>query len=336
MTTPLRFGLFGTGRIGQVHAASIASSPNATLQWVCDPFIDGATKTAAQYGGRATAEPAELFSARDIDALVIASPTPTHVDLIDSALDAGIPVLCEKPIDLDIVRVDALRAKAAASSVPVVLGFNRRFDPHFAELKRRVDAGEIGALEQLAIISRDPAEPPAAYVAVSGGIFRDMTIHDFDMARFFLPDIVRVTARGANQFSTPIREAGDFDAVVVTMEAAGGELITITNSRHSSYGYDQRFEAFGSEGMLQVGNIGPSVITASNASLVESRVPYYSFFLERYGDAYRLELEAFIDTINGAPSRSPGFEDGRAALLLADAADESARSGRTIDVDLTA
>ncbi|NQX16868.1 inositol 2-dehydrogenase [Rathayibacter sp. VKM Ac-2857] len=334
MTTPLRFGLFGTGRIGQVHAASIAASPNASLQWVCDPFVDGATTTAARYGGQPTAEPADLFSAGDIDALVIASPTPTHVDLIDSALDAGIPVLCEKPIDLDIVRVDALRAKAAASAVPVVLGFNRRFDPHFAELQRRVAEGEIGDLEQLAIISRDPAEPPAAYVATSGGIFRDMTIHDFDMARFFLPEIVRVTARGANQFSRPIREAGDFDAVVVTLEAAGGELITITNSRHSAYGYDQRFEAFGSKGMLQIGNIGPSAITGYTDSLVESRAPYHSFFLERYGDAYRLELEAFIETIRGEPSRSPGFEDGRAALLLADAADRSARSGRTIDVDL--
>jgi myo-inositol 2-dehydrogenase/D-chiro-inositol 1-dehydrogenase len=336
MTTPLRFGLFGTGRIGQVHAANIAASPNAVLQWVCDPFLDGATTTAAKYGGRTTAEPADLFSAGDIEALVIASPTPTHVDLIDSALDAGIPVLCEKPIDLDIRRVDALRAKAAASDVPVVLGFNRRFDPHFAELQGRVAAGEIGRLEQLAIISRDPAEPPAAYVATSGGIFRDMTIHDFDMARFFLPNIVRVTARGANQFSPTIREAGDFDAVVVTMEAEDGELVTITNSRHSAYGYDQRFEAFGSEGMLQIGNIGPSSITAYNSSLVGSRVPYHSFFLERYGDAYRFELAAFIDTINGAPSRSPGFEDGRAALILADAADRSARTGRTIDVDLKA
>jgi myo-inositol 2-dehydrogenase/D-chiro-inositol 1-dehydrogenase len=334
MTTPLRFGLFGTGRIGQVHAASIASSPRATLQWVCDPFIDGATTTAASYGGRITAEPGDLFTAGDIDAFVIASPTPTHVDLIDRALDAGIPVLCEKPIDLDIARVDALRPKAAASSVPVVLGFNRRFDPHFTELQRRVTDGEIGALEQLSIISRDPAEPPAAYVAVSGGIFRDMTIHDFDIARFFLPDIIRVTARGANQFSSAIADAGDFDAVVVTMEAAGGQLVTITNSRHSAYGYDQRMEAFGSAGMLQVGNIGPSIVSAYTASAVAAHSPYHSFFVERYGDAYRLELEAFIDTIAGEPSRSAGFEDGRAALILADAAHQSARTGQTVDVDL--
>ncbi|KGJ72592.1 inositol 2-dehydrogenase [Cryobacterium roopkundense] len=336
MTTPLRFGLFGTGRIGQVHAASIASSPRASLQWVCDPFVDGANATAAKYGGRATAEPADLFAAEDIDALIIASSTPTHVELIDQALDAGIPVLCEKPIDLDITRVDALRAKADAATVPVVLGFNRRFDPHFAELQRRVASGEIGALEQLAIVSRDPAEPPAAYVAVSGGIFRDMTIHDFDMARFFLPNIVSVTARGANQFSPAIAAAGDFDAVVVTLEAEGGELVTITNSRHSAFGYDQRFEAFGSEGMLQVGNIGPSVIRSYSTSLVEAQGAYHSFFLERYADAYRFELEAFIDTVAGEPSRSPGFEDGRAALILADAAELSARTGRTVDVDLRA
>lgn len=336
MTNPVRFALFGTGRIGQVHAASVAAIPDATLQWVADPFIDGATTTAATYGGTATANADDVFAAGDVDAIIIASPTPTHVELIERAIDAGIPAICEKPIDLDIARVDALRAKAAASPVPIALGFNRRFDPAFGELQRRVAAGEIGALEQLAIISRDPAEPPAAYVAVSGGIFRDMTIHDFDIARFFVPEIVKVTARGANQFSAPIREHGDYDAVTVTLEGAGGELITITNSRHSAYGYDQRIEAFGAKGLLEVGNLGAGPVRRHGADTVGGRTPYASFFLERYEDAYRLEVEAFIEAIRGGELRNPTFEDGRAALLLADAAGESARTGRTIDVDLTA
>ena len=281
-------------------------------------------------------DPAEVLDSGDVDAIIIASPTPTHVDLISAAIDAGIPVLCEKPIDLDIARVDALREKARTASVPVILGFNRRFDPHFAELHRRVVRGDIGRLEQLTITSRDPEPAPAAYIAVSGGIFRDMTIHDFDIARFFVPDIVEVTARGAQQFSTVIAEAGDYDAVVVTLRGAGGELITITNSRHCAYGYDQRIEAFGSSGLLQVGNIGPTVVRAFGAESVEAGAPYHTFFLERYAEAYRLELAAFVEAIHGRPSTSPGFEDGRAALVLADAAVRSAAEGVSVDVDLNA
>jgi myo-inositol 2-dehydrogenase/D-chiro-inositol 1-dehydrogenase len=335
VTAPLRFGLIGTGRIGQVHATNIAASPDATLQWVCDALVDGARETAARLGGRATAESAEVFAAGDVDAVVIASPTPTHVDLIAAAIDSGIPVLCEKPIDLDILRVDGLRARAAASGVPIALGFNRRFDPHFAELRRRVAAGEIGRLENLAIVSRDPAPPPAAYVAVSGGIFRDMTIHDFDMARFFVPDIVSVTAHGTVAFSDEIRDAGDYDSAVVVLRGAGGELVTITNSRHSAYGYDQRLEAFGSEGLLQVGNIGETVVSRWGAGEVEARAPYLDFFLQRYVEAYRAELAAFIELARGGVSRSPGFEDGRAALVLADAAARSAAEGVTVEVDLS-
>ncbi|GAA4194185.1 inositol 2-dehydrogenase [Microbacterium oryzae] len=337
MTSSLRFGLIGTGRIGQVHAASVAAIPGTELSWVADPFIDGAAETARRYGGaNVTADPLEAIRSGEVDGVIIASPTPTHVDLIDAAIDAGVPVLCEKPIDLDIVRVDALREKAASSSTPVVLGFNRRFDPHFADLRRRVADGEIGALEQLSITSRDPEAPPAAYIAVSGGIFRDMTIHDFDMARFFVPDIVEVTARGARQFDAAIAAAGDYDAVVVTLRGAGGELITITNSRHSAYGYDQRIEAFGPQGLLQVGNIPATQVRAYTGAQVEGLAPYRRFFLERYADAYRLELEAFADLIRGGEDRSPGFEDGRAALVLADAAVRSAAEGVSVAVDLSA
>ena len=336
MSTVIRIGLIGTGRIGQVHARSVAAVDDAELSWVCDPFEKGARELAARHGGRVTVDAAEVFAADDVDAVIIASPTPTHVALIAAALDAGVPALCEKPIDLDIDRVDTLRARAAASPVPFALGFNRRFDPHFAALHRRVAEGEIGRLEQLSVTSRDPAPQAKEYVASSGGIFRDMTIHDLDMARFFVPDIVEVTARGANQFDSAARELGDYDAVQLILRGAGDELITITNSRHSAYGYDQRLEAFGDRGLLQVGNVGPDVVRGFTDRSVEAAGPYHSFFVERYVDAYRLELIEFLKAVRGETSTSPGFEDGRAALVLANAAQEAARTGASVRVDLSA
>jgi myo-inositol 2-dehydrogenase/D-chiro-inositol 1-dehydrogenase len=331
---PVRFGLIGTGRIGQVHAASIAASPDAVLTWVADPFVDGARTVAARHGGAVTADPAEVFASGEVDAVVIASPTPTHVDLIAQAIEAGIPTLCEKPIDLDLARVDALRATVAGSDVPVALGFNRRFDPAFAEVHARVAAGEIGDLEQLTIVSRDPSAPPAAYIEASGGIFRDMTIHDFDMARFFLPDIVEVTAVGATLFDPGAREHGDFDTAVTTLRAAGGAMVTIVNSRHSAAGYDQRLEAFGARGTLQVQNMPTSLVSFSGEAQVEAKPPYQAFFLERYAEAYAAELREFIQLVRRGPSTSPTFEDGRAALVLADAAQRSAVEHVTVPVDL--
>lgn len=330
--TPVRFGLIGTGRIGQVHAASIAADPEAVLSWVADPFVAGAESVVARFGGTATDSPEQLIASGEIDAVLIASPTPTHVDLIEAAVGAGLPVLCEKPIDLDIARVDALRPIVEASGVPVALGFNRRFDSSFAAARARVSAGEIGTLEQLSIISRDPAAPPAAYVEVSGGIFRDMTIHDFDMARFFVGDIVEVSATGARLFDAGAREHGDFDSAVTTLRAASGAMVTITNSRHSAVGYDQRIEAFGSEGMLQVANMPSSLVSLSNSTAVESRLPYPEFFLERYADAYASEIGEFVKLVRGEVSTSPTFEDGRAALILADAAQRSATEGIVVAV----
>lgn len=332
--SPLRFGLIGTGRIGQVHAVNIAASPDTALAWVADPVLDGAHRVAERFGGRATASATELIGSGEVDAVVIASPTPTHIDLIAACLDAGIPALCEKPIDLDLARVDALRPRVAASGVPVALGFNRRFDPAFAEVHARVAAGEIGALEQLTIISRDPAAPPAAYIGVSGGIFRDMTIHDFDMARFFLPDIVEVTATGTSTFDAGAREHGDLDTAVTVLRSSTGAIVTIVNSRHSASGYDQRLEAFGSLGSLQVANAGTSLVSASNATQVEARPPYQDFFLERYALSYAAELAAFVQTVRGEPSASSTFEDGRAALVLADAAQRSIDERAVVAVSL--
>jgi myo-inositol 2-dehydrogenase/D-chiro-inositol 1-dehydrogenase len=331
----VRIGLLGAGRIGQVHAISIAANPNVELTYVADVFVDGAKKLAAQYGAKYTADPAEVFASGEVDAVVVASPTSTHVDLISAAIDAGVHVMCEKPIDLDIARVDSLREKAKGAKNLIALGFNRRFDQQFNEIHTRVAAGEIGTLEQLTIISRDPAPAPKDYLAGSGGIFRDMTIHDFDMARFFVPNIVEVYAAGANTFSDDIKSLGDYDSAVVTLRGSNNELVTIVNSRHSAYGYDQRLEAFGSKGALLATNIAPTTVKLYNDAIVEARSPYLNFFLERYEFAYSRELEVFIDGIQSGQNNNPTFEDGRAALVLADAATESAKTGKAVKVNLS-
>ncbi|TNM69317.1 inositol 2-dehydrogenase [Streptomyces sp. NP160] len=337
--TPVRIALVGSGRIGQVHAATVHRSEGAVLQVVADPFIAGAEAVVARYcgaSGRATTDALEAITAEDVDAVVVASPTSTHVDLIAACLDAGRPVLCEKPIDLDIARVDGLRERAAAASVPVALGFNRRFDPHFAELHRRVQAGEVGPLEQLTIISRDPAPAPEDYIKVSGGIFRDMTIHDFDTARWFVPDVVAVTAVGLRQFSDVIAKHDDYDGAVTTLVGSRGQSVTITNSRHCAAGYDQRLEATGPLGTLSVGNVTDTLVRSSTGTSGDSGAPFQNFFLERYARAYAAELESFLEAVRGGELTGPGFEDGRAALVLADAAGTSAREGRTVRVDLSA
>lgn len=320
----LRVGLIGSGRIGRVHAASVSANDAAELVLVSDPDAASAEAVVRKYGGAVAGTPDEVIGSGRVDAVIIASPTPTHLDLVEACLDAGVPVLCEKPIDLDIRRVDALRGKVERTGVAVAVGFNQRFDPAFAEVGRRVAAGEIGNVEQLIIISRDPAPPPAAYLSVSGGIFRDMTIHDLDMARFMLGEIVEVSATGAQLFDDGAREVGDFDSAVVTLRAESGATATIINSRHSAIGYDQRLEAFGAEGLLTVSNAPSTLVRRSTAEGAETTDPYLAFFLERYSSAYELELAEFIRLVRGDPSSSPTFADGRAALVLADAAQRAA------------
>jgi myo-inositol 2-dehydrogenase/D-chiro-inositol 1-dehydrogenase len=330
----IRIGLIGTGRIGQVHAASIADSKTFELTYTADVFVAGAEKIANEYGGKFTNDPEVLLNSGEVDAILIASPTPTHVDLIRRGIQLGLHVLCEKPIDLDIARVDELRAEAAAAKTVIALGFNRRFDPNFASVQARVAAGELGKLEQLIIISRDPAPAPQEYIAVSGGIFRDMTIHDFDMARFFIPNIVEVSATGTNSFCDYIKAENDFDNVTVTLRGSQDEIVTIVNSRHASFGYDQRIEAFGEKGMLVASNVQANTVKSYTADSVEVSEPYPNFFLERYADAYRRELHDFGLSITTGNVTNPTYEDGRAALVLANAALESATTGRAVKVSL--
>jgi myo-inositol 2-dehydrogenase / D-chiro-inositol 1-dehydrogenase len=328
----IRLGLIGCGRIGRVHAESIDAHPRAQLVRVYDPDEAAGREVGTRFGAAWGTDVDAVLDDATIDAVVVASPTPTHVDLLTRAVRAGQAVLCEKPIDLDLARVDACQAEIGALADRVMVGFNRRFDPSFRDIRARIAAGEIGTLEQVVIISRDPAPPPPAYVAASGGLFRDMTIHDFDMARYLLGEIVEVTATGANLVSAEIATAGDIDGAVVVLRGAQGALCSITNSRRCAFGYDQRLEAFGELGMLSAANQQPTSVRFCGATYTEAAAPYHHFFLDRYRSAYRAETDHFVTAIETGAVPSPGFADGRAALVLADAANESLRTGTTVKV----
>lgn len=327
----LNIAVIGAGRIGHVHAKTIAAHPDAALAVVCDPIDDAAQKLADQYGARACKEAEEVFADPQVDAVIIGSPTPLHIPHLLAAARAGKAVLCEKPIALDMKDVEAVKSELDAVATPVMFGFNRRFDPSFAAVHAAVRDGRVGDLEQLTIISRDPAAPPVEYIKVSGGIFRDMTIHDFDTARFFLGEITEVYAAGQN-LDPAIKETGDFDAAVVTLKAASGAVATIINNRHCASGYDQRLEASGRGGALFAENIRATTVRLSNAEVTDAQEPYLDFFLERYADAYRLELSAFIEAVEKGSPTPTTIDDAVRALALAEAATESARTGKPVSV----
>ena len=327
----LNIAVIGAGRIGHVHAKTIAAHPDAALALVCDPIDDAAQKLADQYGARACKEAEEVFADPQVDAVIIGSPTPLHIPHLLAAARAGKAVLCEKPIALDMKDVEAVKSELDAVATPVMFGFNRRFDPSFAAVHAAVRDGRVGDLEQLTIISRDPAAPPVEYIKVSGGIFRDMTIHDFDTARFFLGEITEVYAAGQN-LDPEIKETGDFDAAVVTLKAASGAVATIINNRHCASGYDQRLEASGRGGALFAENIRATTVRLSNAEVTDAQEPYLDFFLERYADAYRLELSAFIEAVEKGSPTPTTIDDAVRALALAEAATESARTGKPVSV----
>jgi myo-inositol 2-dehydrogenase/D-chiro-inositol 1-dehydrogenase len=269
-----------------------------------------------------------------VDAIVIASPTPTHVDLTLAAVRKGKPVLCEKPVDLDLARAQTCQAQVAEAGGRVMIGFNRRFDPTFADIHRRVAAGTVGAVEHLSIVSRDPSLPPINYLATSGGIFRDMTIHDLDLARWFLGEIVEVQATGQNVIDPRVAQIGDIDAATLVLRSASGAVATVVNSRRCAFGYDQRIELFGAEGMLQAFNQAPTSIRTTLATSTDAGDRYQDFFLERYTDAYRRELAAFASAIAAGSTLTPSLDDGVAALELAEAAGVSLASRTAVRLPL--
>ena len=327
----LTFALFGAGRIGRLHAANIAAHPKARLGIVADALPAAAEELAARHGA-AVASVADALASPAIDAVLIATSTDTHAPLIEAAAAAGKAILCEKPIDLDIARASAAVRAASAASVPLAVGFNRRFDASFASLKARLDAGAIGTPEIVSIASRDPSPPPVSYIRVSGGLFRDMMIHDLDMARWLLgEEPVAVHAMGSALVDPAIAEAGDVDTAVVTLRTASGRLAQISNSRRATYGYDQRIECHGSKGMLRADNLRATTVEIATADGF-GRDPIPNFFLERYGPAYRAELDAFVEAVAAGRPPAPTGEDGLAALRLADAAQLSLETGRPVRV----
>jgi myo-inositol 2-dehydrogenase / D-chiro-inositol 1-dehydrogenase len=322
--------VIGCGRIGRMHARNLARHGRVRLVSVFDPAEQSARETAAELGVKATSTVDEIWSDPKVEAVLIASPTDTHVPLIAAAVAAGKAVLCEKPIDLDLERARAGWAALAGQKPPVMLAFNRRFDPSFRALRERLHAGEIGRLELVVITSRDPAPPSAAYIKASGGLFRDMTIHDLDMARYLAGDIEEVFAFGASLVDPEIGKLGDIDTCTVTLKARSGAQIQINNSRRCSYGYDQRVEVFGAKGMLQAGNQRATAVESWNTERTAARDPLLNFFIERYREAYDAEVEAFVAAIEGRSAMSPDYADGIAALELADAALRSLKSGATV------
>jgi len=328
----LRIAMLGAGRVGQVHSRSIGAHPEAELALVVDPIEAAATSLAATYGTRWSLDEEDAFSDASIDAVVIGTPTNTHTAMLVRAVDAGKKVLLEKPIDLSLANIDDAWAQIEAKAPFVMLGFNRRFDPSFREVRERVAKGEIGTIRALRITSRDPQPPPAAYLGVSGGMFKDMTIHDFDMTRFQLGDIVEVSAMTSDNGLDAFRDAKDHAQAIVTMRAASGALATIVNSRSCAYGYDQRLEAYGDLGSLDAGNWTATTVRAATATQTEAAGPILNFFLERYMPAFRAELDEFVSAIKADRAPSVGFADGRAALVLAEAAQESVITGRAVKV----
>lgn len=325
----LRLGLLGAGRIGKVHADAIAATPGARLVAVADALPEAAEALATKHGAQMRDADA-IMAARDIDGVLITTPTDLHATMIEQAARAGKAIFCEKPIDLDVGRVRACLKVVEETGAKLMVGFNRRFDPNFREVRRRIEAGAIGKVEMVQITSRDPAPPPPSYAARSGGMFRDMTIHDFDMARFLLgEEPVSVFAAASVLVDPAIGEAGDVDSAAVTLTTASGRICQISNSRRATYGYDQRIEVHGSAGLLSAENVRATTVEEANATGYR-RDPLLDFFMTRYIAAYQAEISTFVAAVTSGAPLTPSGDDGLKALLIADAATLSAREKRVV------
>ncbi len=324
--------VFGAGRIGRIHASNLAALPGVQLQAICDPSAEAASDLAQSLGAKVSTIEAVLAD-KQIDAIAICSPTVTHSDLITRAAAAGKHIFCEKPVDLSVPRAQACAEAVKAAGVACMIGFQRRFDPTFNEASRRLAAGDIGNAEMLIITSRDPGAPPAEYIKGSGGIFRDMLIHDLDVFRWILcadgDEAAWLSAAGSVLTDPAIAALGDYDSTAVTIRTRKGRLCQINTSRRAAYGYDQRFEVLGSKGLLQCGNQTPTGVVQSDASGVHSDKPE-AFFLQRYAAAYRLEIEHFFETLQSGGVFRTTVADGVAAQKLADAATQSCQSGQPV------
>lgn len=327
----MRFGVLGAGRIGKVHARTIAASGKAKVAYLADALPKAAADLAAEVGAR-VASVEDIIKAKDVDAILIATPTPFHAEQIEAGSNAGKPVLCEKPVSLSVERIEQCLKVVEKNKTTLMIGFNRRFDPSFAALQKRLRDGAVGSVEMATIISRDPGPPPMDYVKLSGGLFRDMMIHDLDLARFLVgEEFTVVNALGASLVDKVIGAAGDVDTAAVQMQTASGKICVITNSRRATYGYDQRIEVHGSKGMLRAGNIHNTTVELANGEGFRED-PILNFFTERYGQAYANEVLSFIDAVSSGKPVAPSGFDGLQAQKLADAATLSWQTGAPVKV----
>jgi myo-inositol 2-dehydrogenase/D-chiro-inositol 1-dehydrogenase len=335
MKSAMKVGLIGAGRIGRVHAENLVYRvPEADLIAISDVFVEAAEEVAAQLGiPAAHKDHRRIMDDTSIDAVLICSSTDTHAQFIGEAADAGKQIFCEKPIAHDLADIDRALAAVDRTGVKLMVGFNRRFDPDFARVQAVVEAGEIGVPHILRIISRDPAPPPIDYIKVSGGIFLDMTIHDFDMARFLVgAEVETVYASGGVMVDPAIGEAGDIDTALITLHFEDGVLGSIDNSRQAVYGYDQRVEVFGSKGAVSADNNYPNTAVISDARRIHRDLPL-NFFIERYTQSYVNEIKAFVDcVVNDTPPPVTGL-DGRIPVVMGYAAKVSLKEGRPVNLD---
>jgi myo-inositol 2-dehydrogenase/D-chiro-inositol 1-dehydrogenase len=329
----MKFALFGAGFIGQVHGLNVAAHPRAKLAYVYDVNSAAAEKMAALTGAKVVDSPNYVWNAGDVDAVVIASSTNTHADLLMSAIAAGKPVYCEKPIDLNIDRVKEVAVAAEKKQTPILIGFSRRFDPNHLGVRQAIQSGEIGKIEIMHLTSRGPQPPPISYVKVSGGQLRDQTIHFFDLACWLAGETpVEVYATGAALIDPAIGEAGDVDTSMIILRMASGAFCHIDNSRRSAYGYDERIEVFGAQGMVQSNRKPVREVSLYQGEKVISEGLHAGWF-ERMQPSFGLALDAFISSLEGKPTPYPNLRDGLTAQLIAEAAVESLHTNKPVKIE---
>ncbi|GGO84487.1 inositol 2-dehydrogenase [Marinobacterium nitratireducens] len=328
----LTLAVFGTGRIGAVHARNAAAQPGVAVKYLVDPIESEARRAIALHSGAAIVDAGTVFSDPDVDGVIVASSTDTHTDLLLQAARAGKAVFCEKPVSLEFAQVVRVASMIRESGIPCMLGFQRRYDPNFRLVRERIAQGASGNLEQIIMTTRDPSPPPVEYVKRSGGLFRDQAIHDFDMARFLLgEEIATVYAVGGCLIDPAIGEAGDIDTAMITLKSVSGRFVQMNNCRRAAFGYDQRLEAVCSREVLSVGNSPQHSVTVADAKGFTAAPPE-NYFIERFAEAYRLEMAAFIGMLRNGTKPLAGIEEGLEAQRLAEAAQLSLESGQPVAI----
>jgi myo-inositol 2-dehydrogenase/D-chiro-inositol 1-dehydrogenase len=328
----IRFALFGAGFIGQVHGANLATNPRTKLHYIYDVNAEAAHKLASRFSATVAASVEEIFAAEDVDAVLIASSTNTHADLLSAAIKAGKPVYCEKPIDMDLDRVKAVVQEAHAKPTPIMMGFSRRFDPNHRALRQAVQAGEVGVVEMIQMCTRSSAPPPLAYIKVSGGQFRDQTIHMFDLLCWIAGQApVEVYATGSSMMDPAITAAGDVDTSMLILKFADGALCHIDNSRHTGYGYDERIEVFGAEGLVESRRKPIRDVAIYKGDKVIEDGMYAGWF-ERMAPSFMLALDAFAAALEGGHADYPTLQDGLRAQMIAEAAVASLKQNKPVQI----